>query len=109
MGNAQIEIPRERIETFCGKWKIKELAIFGSAIRTDFRADSDVDILVEFHPDAQWNLWDFIHAEEELKDIFGRPVDLVEKSAVQNPFRRKHILNHREVIYTACESDSLSI
>jgi predicted nucleotidyltransferase len=97
----QIEIPAEKISAFCRKWKLKELAIFGSAIRDDFRPDSDVDVLVVFQEPVEWDLFDLIHAQEELKHIFGREVDLVEKKAIQNPFRRRHILSHHEVIYAA--------
>ncbi len=97
----KIEVSREKIAEFCRRWKIKELAIFGSAVRDDFRIDSDVDVLVVFQDNATWSLLDFIHAEEELEQIFGREVDLVEKKAIRNPFRRHHILNHQEVIYAA--------
>jgi len=95
----KIEIPREKIAEFCQKWRIKELAIFGSAVRDDFRPDSDVDVLVVFHDDAGWSLFDHIKAEEELKQLFGRDVDLVERRTIRNPFRRHHILNNHEVIY----------
>ncbi len=95
----KIEIPREKIVEFCQKWRIKELAIFGSAVRDDFRPDSDVDVLVVFHDDAGWSLFDHIKAEDELKQLFGRDVDLVERRTIRNPFRRHHILNNHEVIY----------
>ena len=47
----QISFPKERIAEFCRKHHIKKLAIFGSALRSDFRDDSDIDVLVEFEPD----------------------------------------------------------
>jgi len=94
-----IAVDRERIAEFCRKWRVKELAVFGSALRDDFQPDSDIDVLVTFAADAEWDLWDHMHAEEELKHLFGRDVDLVEKSAIRNPFRRHHILHNREVIY----------
>ncbi len=97
--SVRINIPKEKVEEFCRKWKIKELAIFGSAIGEDFRPDSDVDVLVVFQDNAAWSFSDLMTAEEELKQIFGREVDLVEKRAIRNPFRRHHILSHREVIY----------
>jgi predicted nucleotidyltransferase len=97
----QITLPKEAIAEFCRKWKIKELSIFGSALGEDFRPDSDVDVLVVFDDAAKWSLFDYLHAEEELKQLFGRKVDLVEKKAIRNPFRRHHILNHHEVIYAA--------
>jgi predicted nucleotidyltransferase len=95
----RIYIPKKKIAEFCRKWKIKELAIFGSALSKDFRTDSDLDVLVVFQEGAQWNLFDHLKAAEELKDIFGREVDLVEKKSIRNPFRRHHILSNHEVIY----------
>jgi hypothetical protein len=97
----KIDVPNEKIAAFCRKWQIRELAIFGSALGDDFRPDSDVDVLVVFSGSAHWTLFDHMRAEEELKEIFRRDVDLVEKRAIRNPFRRQHILSHNEVIYAA--------
>ena len=94
-----ISIDRERIAEFCRKWRVKELSIFGSALGEDFRPDSDVDVLVVFGEGAEWDLFDHLHAGEELRLLFARDADPVEKQAIRNPFRRHHILNHREVIY----------
>jgi predicted nucleotidyltransferase len=96
-----LQIPRETVAEFCRRWQIKELSVFGSAFGADFRSDSDVDVLVVFQDNAEWDLFDHMKAEAELKQIFGRDVDLVEKGAIRNPFRRHHILNNREVIYAA--------
>jgi len=95
----RIAVDREKIAEFCRKWGIAELSLFGSVLRDDFRPDSDVDVLIVYERDAQRDLWDHLHAEEELKAILGRKVDLVEKTAVRNPFRRHHILNNREIVY----------
>lgn len=97
----RIDIPKDKIAEFCRKWEIKEMAIFGSALADDFRPDSDADVLVVFEENARWGHFDLMRAEEELGQIFGRKVDLVEKKTVRNPFRRHHILSHREVIYAA--------
>ena len=97
--SVNVAIDRKRIGAFCRKWKIKELSIFGSALREDFRPDSDIDVLVVFEEDAAWDVWDHLHAEEELKELLGRAVDLVAESAIRNPFRRERILSSREVIY----------
>ncbi|AET65059.1 nucleotidyltransferase family protein, partial [Methanothrix harundinacea] len=45
---SRIDIPKEKIEDFCRRWKIKEMAIFGSALREDFGPESDLDLLVTF-------------------------------------------------------------
>jgi predicted nucleotidyltransferase len=87
------------IDGFCRKWKIKELALFGSVLRADFRADSDVDVLATFTSDAQWSLFDVVRMREELSNLLGREVDLVEPTGLRNPFRRGEILATREVIY----------
>jgi len=97
----RIDIPKDRIAEFCRRWKVKELAIFGSALGDDFRPDSDVDVLVVVRDDAMWTVFDHIKAEEELGEILGRRVDLVEKSAIRNPFRRHHIMKNHVVVYAA--------
>jgi len=99
----QIEIPRERVEEFCRKWKITEFALFGSVLTDEFRPDSDVDVLVTFAPDARRSLRNRLDMIEELEEWFGRRVDFVEKRAIENPFVRKHVLAHHRVIYAVCE------
>jgi predicted nucleotidyltransferase len=97
-----IEIPREKIEAFCRKWKIREFALFGSVLRDDFRPDSDVDVLVEFTEDADPTYRQWLAMEDELRAmVSGRAVDLVEKAMVVNPFRRRHILHGSTVVYRA--------
>lgn len=97
----ELPIDRDQIAGFCRRWKIRELALFGSVLRNDFRPDSDIDILVTFEPEAPWTLWDLSRMRSELKELFGREVDLVEKKALRNPFRRKAILDDQRVIYAA--------
>lgn len=101
MRNFKIKIPQDKIEAFCRQRKISEMALFGSVIRDDFRDGSDIDILVTFDPDAHYSLLDIAEIQEELKTILGYNVDLVEKAALKNPFRRQHILKNAEVIYEA--------
>ena len=97
----KIKIPRSKIASFCQKWLITELAVFGSAIRDDFTQQSDVDVLVTFKENAPWSLWDFVDMQDELKAILGREVDIVEKNALRNPFRKHEILTTSEVVYAA--------
>ncbi len=99
MKQAKIDIPKEKIEDFCKRWKIAEFSIFGSALRDDFSPKSDVDVLISFEPDIPWSLFDWVDMIEELRGIIGREVDLVEKSGLRNPFRRHEILRNRQVIY----------
>jgi predicted nucleotidyltransferase len=103
-GKIQIIVPKDRITAFCQKWKITEMALFGSVLREDFRPDSDVDVLVTFSPDSDWGVDHLLDMKEELEALFGRAVDLVEKRLVEesrNYIRRKHILSHMEAVYAA--------
>ncbi|MEQ8541543.1 MAG: nucleotidyltransferase domain-containing protein [Coleofasciculus sp. D1-CHI-01] len=95
----KVEVSRDEIAAFCQRWQITEFALFGSILRDDFRPDSDVDVLVSFAPEAKWSLWDIIKMKEELKTMFRRKVDLVEKECLRNPFRRYEILSTKQVIY----------
>ena len=98
---SKIEIPKEKIEDFCRRWKIKEMAIFGSALRDDFGPESDIDLLVTFSEEARWTLFDWAEMIEELKKITGRDIDLVDRESIRNPFRRRSILARMEAIYGA--------
>ena len=101
MGQIRITLPSKRIEDFCLKWKVSEMALFGSVLSDEFRPESDIDVLVTFADNAGWGLFDFVDMIDELKDIFGREVDIVEKDALRNPFRKQAILDRNEVIYAA--------
>jgi predicted nucleotidyltransferase len=96
-----IDIPEDLIANFCRRRKVVELALFGSVLRDDFGPDSDIDVLVTFTPDCGWSLWDLFDMREELHQIFGREVDLVEKDALRNPFRKHEILRTYKVVYAA--------
>ncbi|MBE7446009.1 MAG: nucleotidyltransferase domain-containing protein [Planctomycetia bacterium] len=65
------------------------------------KIDIYIDVLVSFSEDAQWSLFDLARMQDELKEIFRREIDLVEKAALRNPFRRYSILRSKEVIYAA--------
>ncbi|GAB4353613.1 MAG: nucleotidyltransferase family protein [Candidatus Abyssubacteria bacterium] len=97
-----IDVPYKKIEAFCRKWKVSELSLFGSVLRKDFDPASDVDVLVSFLPGAKPSLFDRVRMEEELSELFGRQVDLVQKSTIErseNYIRRRYILDSRKVIY----------
>jgi predicted nucleotidyltransferase len=87
---------------FCRKWKVSELSLFGSALREDFRPESDIDLLVVFEEGASWRFRDFLRMEDELEELLRRPVDLVERRLVdesENYIRRKHILSSLQLLY----------
>ena len=89
----------KNIEPLARRWKIKELAVFGSALRDDFSSQSDVDLLVVFEDDAHFSLFDLVDLQAELEQLLGRPVDLVEKTGLTNPYRRAEILQTAKTIY----------
>jgi hypothetical protein len=100
----RIPIDLAKIKVFCEKWKITEFSLFGSVLTDDFRPDSDVDVLVTFAEDAEWSLFDLVDMEDELKEVFGRGVDLVLRKTIErseNYIVRKNILRSSEVVYAA--------
>jgi predicted nucleotidyltransferase len=104
MTRARIDLPMDKIADFCRRWKITELALFGSVLRDDFRPDSDVDVLITFEGNAEWDLFDIVAMQDELEKVLGRNVDFGEKRWVErseNYIRRKEILNSLEPVYVA--------
>ena len=87
-----------------------EFALFGSALREDMTAESDVDVLVTLANNARLSLADWVDMQEELSLMFKRDVDLVSKTGLRNPLRRHEILRTQKVIYAApaaCRRSSL--
>ena len=97
----RLRIDNQRIIEFCRRRKITEFAFFGSVLREDFLPESDIDVLVTFDASAQWNLFDLVDMKDELEHLFGRKIDLVEKRALRNPFRKREILRTMQVMYAA--------
>jgi predicted nucleotidyltransferase len=97
-----ITISDESLKQLCQHWQIVELSLFGSILREDFNADSDIDVLVEFSEKARITFFDLDVIEQQLSQLFHRPVDVVTKPAIQqshNPIRRQNILDNSKVIY----------
>ncbi len=66
VANLNIALPKDEIAAFCRRHHIRKLALFGSVLRDDFRPDSDVDVLVEFEPEARVGFFEFVEIEDEL-------------------------------------------
>jgi predicted nucleotidyltransferase len=99
--NCQVSFPLEELQTFCQRWKIVRLELFGSATRGELKSGSDLDFLYTFADDARWGL-NFVDACDELEVIVGRPVDLVSRASIErsdNPFRKQAILSSTRLIY----------
>lgn len=101
---SRLGIEDDLLADFCQKWKIVRVEIFGSALREDFRPESDVDLLVTFTEDAPWSLLDIVHLEDELSRLLGRRTEIAERRAIEqstNPFRRRGILGSAQLLYAA--------
>ncbi len=100
--NGTLDFSEKALGAFCRKWKIRQFALFGSVLRDDFHPDSDIDVLVSFQREAEWDLFDVVDMRNELEAMFGRKVDLLDREAVEqgrNPFRRRGILSNTRVVY----------
>ncbi len=97
MPHIAIDYDKEKLRDFCRRWKITEFSLFGSVVRNDFGPESDVDVMVTFEKGAPWTLFSMVHMEDELVEIFGRPVDLLTRRSIErslNPIRRDSILGN---------------
>ena len=93
----KVDLPKEKIADFCRRYHIRKLAVFGSALRKDFRPDSDLDVLVEFDPGHTPGLA-FFGMEQELSELLGRKVDLNTPQFL-SPYFREKVLAEAEVQY----------
>jgi predicted nucleotidyltransferase len=101
-GRGILRIPQERLERLCRHYRIRKLALFGSAARGEMKPDSDVDLMIEFEPDRAPSLWDSPGLNEEFSALFGnRAVDIVPPEVLRNPYRRKTIQRDLKVLYEA--------
>lgn len=96
----RIQIPQRELADFCRRYHVQKLALFGSVLGENFRADSDVDVLVSFQPNAHIGLITFSRMQRELSALFQRPVDLVPMDGLK-PAIRESVLADIEEIYAA--------
>ncbi len=104
MSRLPLAITHEQLVAFCQRWKIRELAVFGSVLRTDFSPNSDIDLLVTFEENANWGLFEHVQMQQELETLLKRNVDLLTRRAVEqskNPFRRDAILSTAQTLIAA--------
>jgi predicted nucleotidyltransferase len=93
-------VDRASLADVCRRYSVKELALFGSAVRGEMQPESDIDILVEFEPGARVGLIKFESLVDELAALAGRRVDLVTKRGLK-PWVRPEVLRDARVIYAA--------
>lgn len=103
MSQAEIltNLPLPQIASFCEKHGVDEFSLFGSVLRDDFGPASDVDVMLHFRPGRGFTFENTPEIQDELQAIFGRPVDVIEKGRIRNPFRRHAIMSSYRVIYDA--------
>lgn len=89
-----------QIAELCCRHRIRWLAVYGSVVRDDFRANSDVDILIEFEPAHRYTYFALADIEQALAEILGRRADLHVKGAL-HPFLRDEVLNEAQALYIA--------
>ena len=100
----QQTVSLDAIAAFCQRWSVREFALFGSVLRPDFADTSDIDVLVQFCDGTRYTMFDLARMVEELEALFQRPIDLLDRRAVEtspNSIRRDSILRSAEVIYAA--------
>src|SRR5450759_3174975 len=95
-----IDLPETELVEVCRRYQLKDLSLFGTAGRGEMRPDSDIDLLVEFMPDAKVTLFGHFDAEQELSKLVGKKVDLVSKTALRGRVRNE-ILAEARSIYAA--------
>lgn len=98
LGCTQVE--EAKLADLCRQYGVRELSLFGSAVRNEMRPDSDVDLLVEFLPDAQVDLVDYAGLMLDLSRLLGRKVDLVSKKGLK-PSIRTAVLEEARLLYAA--------
>jgi hypothetical protein len=96
--NSHVSFPPDAIENICTRYHIQRMQIFGSALREDFGPHSDIDVLVEFEPDAQATYYELVELQDALADLSGRKVDILTPGALSQYFRQK-VLDQAQVIY----------
>lgn len=94
-------IDQVALSAFAQRHKLSELALFGSILRDDFSDTSDVDVLFALLPGEQMSIEKYLEMKDELASLFGRPVDIVQRNLVQNPYRRESVLRTRKIIYAS--------
>ena len=98
----RLGLSNQELATFCQQWGITKIALFGSILRDDFRADSDIDLLITFAPNTRQGLLTLAKIKHELESRLNRSIDLVPEASIQmsdNWIRKREILSSAQTIY----------
>ena len=96
----KMNISHEKLDSFCQRYQVRRMSLFGSVLRDDYRADSDVDVLVQFDSDARISFLTLGKMQRELSEIFQRPVDLIPQDGLK-PVIREEVLSKAQEVYAA--------
>jgi len=99
MGAARIDVPTEAVADFCRRNSIRKLSLFGSVLRDDFRPDSDIDVLVEFEPEARVGFFELFRMEQELPELLGGRAVQMSTPMCLSKYFRDEVLAEAEVQY----------
>lgn len=94
------DVPKDHLNSFCQRYQVQRLALFGSVLRDDFNPESDVDVLVSFDPSAKISFMTLGKMKRELSMLFQRPIDLVPQAGLK-PAIRDEVLQSAREIYAA--------
>ena len=100
MLNPALDLPLEAIAELCRRYRVRELSLFGSALREDCGPDSDLDLLIEFEPGARASFVTLGRLERDLETVLGRKADLIPKGGLR-PLIRGHVLSTAKILYAA--------
>jgi len=100
VGDLRLDIPKDAVAAVCRKYQVREPSLFGSALRDDFRPDSDLDLLVSFQPEARVGFVTLARLARELSAVLDRKVDLVPKEGLKRAIRAE-VLAEAEVLFAA--------
>jgi uncharacterized protein len=107
MATSQLQQPLASLEaelaSFCRRWQVSALEVFGSAARYELRSDSDLDLLVTFGAEADWGLFDHVRMKRELENLTGRNVDLMTRRAIERSHNgplRDEILGSARLLFS---------
>jgi predicted nucleotidyltransferase len=100
MSELKINISPENLAAFCQRYQVRRMSLFGSVLREDFQEESDVDVLVQFDPDARVSFMTLGKMRRELTAIFQRPVDVIPQDGLK-PVIREQVLSSAYEVYAA--------
>ena len=96
----EVEVDSATLSDLCRRYHVRELSLFGSAVRGELRPDSDIDLLVEFLPNAHVGLVEHAGLMLDLQRLIGRKVDLVSRRALK-PRIQSSVLADSRLVYAA--------